>query len=263
MKNINLFLLFCALATQLSTISAQINLGDYIRLNVRYYEESGEKYLGVSPEIRASAHDKLGQGIRQYPRRFRYILFNRSHFQNIYEPLYPDTNRINRLYIDALSKDSLFVYYFNKLANPFLHPEIKKEKYTTNELMLVAARFFYCDGVRKDSTIASHICINLNGLKDAAFPKDYTLLEAFCFEAIFENLKTTDDKPNVFVENFKAYIREGERKRKASLTSLDDYLAQVRQYCFERMERDVSLKQTLLNYYFLHRNSLPFIVAKE
>lgn len=251
------------MVTHFSIISAQVNLSDYFWLNIQYYKEGEEKYLGVSPELKVSAPGKLGQAMRQYPRRFRYFLINKSHFQNIYEPLYPDTNRINRLYIDALSKDSLFVYYFNKLANPFLHPEIKKEKYTIAELMLVAARFFYCDGVRKDSTIASHICINLNGLKDAAFPKDYTLLEAFCFEAIFENLKTTDDKPNIFVENFKAYIRKGEQKKKASLSSLDDYLAQVRQYCFKRMEKDVSLKQTLLDYYTRHRNSLPFIIVTK
>jgi hypothetical protein len=257
-----LVLLFLLVA-HFSIISAQVNLGDYFCLNVQYYQEGEEKYLGVSPELKTHAPGKLGQAMRQYPRRFRYILLNKSHFQNIYEPLYPDTNRINRLYIDALSKDSLFVYYFNRLASPFLQPEIKKEKYTTGELMMVAARFFYCDGVRKDSTITSHICITLNGLKDAAFSKDYTLLEAFCFEAIFENLRTTDDKPNIFVENFKSYIREAEQTKKASLTNLDDYLAQVRQYCFSRMESDVSLRQTLLDYYTRNRNSLPFTIITE
>ena len=258
-----LFILLFFLVAHVFIASAQINLNDYIRLHIQYYEEDGEKYLGVSPEIRTSAPGKLGQAMRQYPRRFRYILLNKSHFQNTYEPLYPDTGKINRLYTDALSKDSLFVFYFNRLAAPFLHPEIKKEKYTRAELMMVAARFFYCDGVRKDSRITSHICINLNGLKDASFSKNYTLLEAFCFEAIFENLRTTDDKPNRFVENFKAYIREAEQKEKVSLSSLNDYLAQVRQYCFTSMEKDTSLKQTLLDYYTRHRDSIPFIIVPE
>lgn len=258
-----LFLLLFFLGAPFSNLPAQVNIGDYIRLNVQYYEEGGEKYLGVSPELRTSAPGKLGQGMRQYPRRFRYILLNRSHFQNTYEALFPDTSRINRLYADALSKDSLFMSYFNRLADPFLYQEIKKEKYTIDELMMIAARFFYCDGVRIDSTIASHICITLNGLKDVSFSKDYTLLEAFCFETIFENFRTADDKLNLFIENFKAYIQEGEQKEKASLSNLDDYLVRVRQYCFTRMEKDASLKQTLLDYYTRHRNSLPFIIIQE
>lgn len=258
-----LFSLLFMMVTHFSIISAQVNLDDYIRLNVQYYEEGGERYLGVSPEVRTSAPGKLGQAIRQYPRRFRYVLLNRSQFQNLYEALYPDTNRINRLYTGTLSKDSLFMSYFNTLADPFLHQKIKKENYTIAELMLVAALFFYCDAVREDSTIASHICINLNGLKEASFSKDYTLLEAFCFEAIFENFRTTDDKLSLFVENFKSYIREGEQKEKISLTNLDDYLARVRQYCFTRMEKDASLRQTLLGYYARHRNSLPFIIVAK
>ena len=32
-----------------------------------------------------------------------------------------------------------------------------------------------------------HVCIGLNEVKEASWAKDYTLLEAFCFEAIFEN----------------------------------------------------------------------------
>lgn len=254
-------LLLFLMVTHFSIISAQLNLGDYVRLNIQYYDEGGEKYLGVSPELGTPAPGKLGEAIQQYPRRFRYILINKSQFQNRYEKLYPDTNRINRLYTDFLSKDSLFMSYFSKLASPFLDMKIKKEKYTILELMLVASRFFYCDEVRKDSTIGSHICINLNGLKDASFFKDYTLLEAFCFEAIFENFRTTDNKPGLFVQNFKEYIREGEQKEKGSFTNAEDYLVRIRQYCFTRMERDTSLKQSLHDYYTRHQNSLPFIVV--
>lgn len=254
-------LLFFLLATHLPAVFAQVNPGDYIRLNVQYYDEGGEKYLGVSPELRTSAPGKLGQAIRQYQRRFRYILLNKSSFQNIYEPLYPDTNRINRLYADALSKDSLFMSYFNGLASTFIHPEIKKEKYTISELMMVAARFFYCEAVRKDSTITSRICINLNGLKDVSFAKDYTILEAFCFETIFENFRTAGDQPNLFVQNFKTYIVEGEQKEKVLISNLQDYLIRVRQYCFTRMEKDASLKQVILNYYNHHKKSLPFIIV--
>lgn len=254
-------LLLFILVFQCFSIAAQVSLGDFVRLNVQYYEEGGERYLGVSPELKANGTGLLGQAIRLYPRRFKYILLNKSHFQNVYEAYYPDTARINQMYIDALSKDSLFVRYFNGLANPFLDARIKKEKYVVDELMVVAARFFYCDRINEDSTIGSHICINLNGIKDTLFPKDYTFLEAFCFEAIFENLRTADNRPGPFVENFKAYIHEGEQKERKWLTNLNDYLLRVRQYCFARMEKDVSLKDTLIGYYTRNKNNLPFIIS--
>lgn len=250
-----LFVFFLLAFTHHTTANAQVNPGDYFYLNVQYYTEGEEKHLGVSPEIRPTAPGNLGRAMNKYPRRFRYILLNKSHFQNHYDSLYPDTIRINRLYTTALSKDSLFVRYFNWLARPFIRPDMEREKYNGNELMLVAARFFSCDGVRKDSTISSHICINLNGLKDAGFAKDYTLLEAFCFEAIFESL----DKG--FVENFKRYIREGEQANRTSGATLDGYLIKVRQYCFSRMEKDESLKQALVEYYTRNTSNLPFVIT--
>ena len=256
------FLLFICMGIQFLTVSGQPKPGNYFRLNVQYFEEEGgEKYLGVSPELKKSLPGKLGEAIQKYPRRFRYILLNKNRFQNTYEALYPDTVKINQLYSEALASDSLFMSYFSSLADPFITADLKKATYNTDELMVVAARFFYCSGVRADSTIISSICISLNGLTDVSFLKDYTLLEAFCFEAIFENLKTVGGKPGQFVENFKAYIKAGEKKEKPAISHLDDYLARVRQYCFERMENDISLRQVLLSYYARHRESLPFSIV--
>lgn len=256
------FLLFVFLGIQFLTVTGQPKPGDYFRLNMQYYtEEGGEKYLGVSPELKASSPGQLGKAMQKYPRRFRYILLNKNRFQNTYEALYPDTIKINQLYAEALTKDSLFMSYFSKLADPFAGSVLKKEAYSIDEMMMVAARFFYCSGIRADSTITSSICISLNGLSDVSFHKDYTLLEAFCFEAIFENIKTADGKSHQFVENFKTYIKAGEKKEKPASNNLNDYLSRVRQYCFAQMENDTLLRQILYSYYTGHQESLPFRIV--
>lgn len=237
------------------SVSAQ-NPAAYFRLDMRYYEEGNEKYLGTSPDIRSDGPGVLGEGMRKYPRRFRFILFNKSKFQDRYEKLYPDTVKINRLYTQSLTADPLFMSYFSKLALPFQNSNQKKMGVSLKELMLVASRFFYCEGIKKDSTINAYICVNLNGLKNV-FGKDYTLIEAFCFEAIFES-SVPSGQPTPFTLNFKSYIKEAEQKEKSLFKDKSAYLEKIRQYCFDQMAKDKELQKALLAYYQLHQNNLPF-----
>lgn len=252
MKKYQYTLILMAIAL---SVSAQ-NPAAYFRLDARYYTEGNEKYLGISPDIRNDGPGLLGQGMRKYPRRFRFILTNKSKFQNRYENLYPDTVKINSLYTQSLATDTLFMSYFSKLSLPFQNPNQKKIRITLKELMLVASRFFYCESVKKDSTINAYVCVHLNGLKNV-FDKDYTLIEAFCFEAIFESYEP-NHQPTPFVVNFKSYIKEAERKEKHLFKDKAAYLAQIRQYCFNKMANDKALQKALLAYYQLHQNNLPF-----
>ncbi|WP_199118168.1 hypothetical protein [Pedobacter sp. ASV28] len=244
-----------AIAAITLSASAQ-NPVSYFRLEMKYYIEGKEKYLGTSPEIRNDAPGVLGEGMRKYPRRFRFILVNRSKFQNIYENLYPDTAQINRLYTQSLSADTSFMGYFSELSLPFQNPNYKKISIDTKELMLVASRFFYCESVKSDSTINAYVCVNLNGLRNV-FDKDYTLIEAFCFEAIFESFRR-DGKPAQFMSNFKSYINEAEKNEKSIFKDKLSYLEKIRQYCFDQMANDTELKKALISYYQLHKSNLPF-----
>lgn len=255
MKTLIIALFFIAIALP---AASQIQLSDYIRLNVQEYQEVGQKYLGVSPEMKTTAPGSVGEAIARFPRRFHYILQNKSSFQNMYEKLYPDTARINQLYTASLLADTLFMKYFNQLIAPFSEQPAAVTKFSQIELMQVASRFFYCDAVKKDATISSHICITLNGLQGITFTKDYTLLEAFAFEAIFENYYTPDKKRNLFITNFLTYIKEGEQKEKVLVASPDAYLKKVRAYCFTKMEQDKDLKQVLLDYYIKNKDSFLF-----
>lgn len=124
--------------------------------------------------------------------------------------------------------------------------------------MQVASRFFFCDTVRPDKSIGSHICIALNGLKEAQFEKDYTILEAFCFEAIFEAIDQKRPARTKFVENFLAYIEEISNKEKQNISSSDSYLRNVRLAVFERMQTDDELKNVLLEYFQKNKENLSF-----
>jgi hypothetical protein len=176
----------------------------------------------------------------------------------MYDKLYPDTNRINKLYTDSISNDQNFVSYFTDLKNALTSGVIQKSRFSKTDLMTVASKFFYCDGLKPDSTISSHICIALNGVAEAKWNKDYTLLEAFCFEAIFENYYIKDKIRNKFVDNFVKYIKEGERKAKSTLNEPSVFLENVRKYSFEKMEADKDLLTALITYYSKVRQTLPF-----
>ncbi|SKA14508.1 hypothetical protein [Sediminibacterium ginsengisoli] len=229
----------------------------YFRLDMRMYHEAGEQYLGVSPEIRPGVTDPLGRAIARYPRRFRYLL-SRTDFQNKYEKFYPDTNRINRLYAAELKKDAVFMSSFSALAAPFLKTRFDRTAFTRTELMQVAARFFYCDGMNADSSVRSFICINLNGVRNAGFKKNMTLAEAFCFEAIFENYYDANGKPAAFVNQFRQYIREAEKRNKHLLPSAEQYVASVRNDCFAAMENNAALLKVLLDYWQANRSGWVF-----
>lgn len=250
------FLLLCYCVP----VKAQQDLGSYIELKASLFEEEGEKYLDFSPRIKPAAGDGLGQQLTRYHRRFDYLLKNRTRFQDRYDSLYPDTARINALYIASLQADTAFRNYWMAVTNPFVAGSMTKERYSVEELMQTASVFFYCDGIRKDSSVSAHICIVLNGTAGLRQERDRTLLEAFCFEAIFSGYdQAKGARPN-YVANFLQYIKEGEQKEKAALPDPDTYLRRVRQSCFAAMEQDTDLRKALLDYYAAHRDTFSFVI---
>jgi len=234
----------------------------YIRLSVRYYEEEGERYLGVSPELTGTRNDVLARAMKKYPRRFRYVLMNKTRFQGIYEKYYPDTIRINRLFTDSLRMDTSFMHVFGLLSMPFTGQKTPAIRFSRQQLMTVAARFFYCQAVRTDSGIASTICVGRNGLEELGSFPDQSLLEAFCFEAIFEKYYTSPGIKNLFIARVLSFIEEGRQRYIHLFPNKELYLQTVRQYCFEKMEQDDALATALLDYYEANKSSLAFAIEK-
>ncbi len=231
---------------------------EYVRIDVYSYENDGAKKMGGMPEFKAS------HALKKYSRRFEYLLINAS---SIFQPenrnriieifnLYTNKKEIKRHYLQEFIQDQKLNTYFEATLAPFENPALEnKEIYTTKEVMDVASKFFYCDLVTPDTLVQAHVCIGLNGVKEAVWEKDYMLLAAFCYEAIFTDF---ENQPSKVWEKFVAKKEEAGKKYLSEITSLDQYLLDVRQELFEQMKNDQILKNVLLDYYDANKTNLAF-----
>jgi len=238
--------------------SDEFSIEDHIIIKIYPYEFKNEMRAAAMPELKADSE------LMKYKRRFEYLLINIPEihlFEKMQEraeigKLYPDTMEIKRLYLEKYAQDKRLVRYFEETVASItnLNFEIKKS-YSIVELMEVASKFFYCDKVLPDSSIQSRVCVGLNGVKEANWEKDYTLLEAFCYEAIFNEFDSEDAKIwDIFISK----KQESSQHFKMNITTLNQYLEDVKLAVFESMENDEVLKQELLDYYKLNRGNLAF-----
>jgi hypothetical protein len=232
------------------------DFGKYFELKAEKYTEEDGEYVGISPAIREYVNDKTGIFIATHPRRFRYVLMNRTNFKGL-DSYYPDKKKINDLYLANLAADKNFAQYFRVMTGPSTDRKTGTIKISTNELMRVASKFFFCSSVKPDRSINPYICISLNGVKEAQFEKDMTVVESICFEAIFEAIDAARPKRTVFVENFIRYIDEESRPEGSRTTYNDAYLANVRTAVFRRMENDAELKKHLVEFFRKNTANLP------
>ncbi|TNE81681.1 MAG: hypothetical protein EP332_02895 [Bacteroidetes bacterium] len=204
-----------------------------------------------------------------YKRRFDYLLLN---LPVLHQPsslevrrqlnaLYPDSASIQKAYLKKYAQDSVLVHYFEATAAPIDNPNWPKQKHFTEaELMEVSSKFFFCDKVLPDTSIQAHVCIGLNGIKEAEWKEDYTLLEAFCYEVIFTAF---DQDSSQLWDTFVAQKREAIAQLRTEINSLEEYLDNVKKALFKRMESSEVLKQELLHYYRLNKSNLAFDIREQ
>ena len=162
---------------------------------------------------------------------------------------------MSEIYHQKLEKDTIVLGYLNSFINPNKFLE-KKVTYSKSELMKVASRFFLCDRVNPDTTIYWHVCIGLNGQEEEGWKRDFTLLEAFCFEAIFDGLRSKNENKTRFMNNFLKFVKEAEMDFKN--LSFELMLEKARNEVFMKMENDNDLQILLLEYYKDNKYQLPF-----
>lgn len=208
------------------------------------------------PEIKQESE------LTKYKGRFYYLLMNvpEIHLPEKHKErtklskLYPDTIKIQQLYLKKYSQDKKLAGYFEETFAPIKNPGLQISKaYTANELMEVASKFFYCDKVNSDTSVQAHVCVGLNGIKEAKWKKDFTLLEAFCYEGIFNDF---DNDSSRIWESFVSEKKKSCEQYRMNITTLDQYLEDVKLNLFERMKNNNSLKKELLEYYELNRSNL-------
>lgn len=257
-KYLSLFILIFGFSCQ----QERSTMRDNISIEISSYQDKDQMKASAMPVLKA------GSELMNYKRRFDYLLLN---IPEIHSPakfeerdsinkLYPDTLEIKRIYSDKYCQDKKLVQYFEETYAPIKDPGLQRDKiYSSDELMEVASKFFYCDLVRPDTSVQMHVCIGINGLKEAKWETDYTLLAAFCYEAIFNDLESDDSQIRSTYTIEKKVSTEQFRK---NITTLDKYLEDVRQDLFNRMKSNSDLKENLLAYYELNKDNLAFKIKK-
>lgn len=242
----------------ISCQSKKLIIEENVSVEISVYEDAGVKKASAMPILKTDSE------LRKYKMRFEYLLMNVSE---MHQPtgvkerteiwnLYPDTIKLKRLYLDKFIQDVKLANYFEETNAPIANPELEITKtFNQEELMEVASKFFYCDQLLPDTIVQSHVCIGINGIKEAKWDKDYTILAAFCYEAIFDNLDKDSSQIDEVYKTQKQMACEQYRK---NITTLDKYLEDVRLDLFSRMKTNTVLKRKLLLYYELNKNNLAF-----
>jgi hypothetical protein len=265
MKTVILVVLFSLFAKAFSQTQNwdKEKLASYFTLNcvqaAMRIENKDSVAVFIFPGVHKKGEDVIANAIKNYENRFVYLLMNRTQWESIYVNLYPDTFKIRDLYFTSLVANKPFIDYLNKTIAPFVQKkEVTKTSFSQQELLMVASRFFYCDTVMPDTTIPLHVCVGLNGMKEAQWKKDYTHLEAFCFEAIFTYLR--DTKKSGFMKNFVAITKSLKKSYIATYKTTKGLLNYVRSTSFKKMETDRILQQRLLEYYTATKSNLSFTI---
>ena len=243
---------------------AQVSFGQALnfvdQIEVRVYPNTNEMNGGATAMVELAKSSPLWD----YHRRFDYLILNtpvihapeNGKWRSDLFSLYPDTVALKKKYLEALTSDTVLQSYFQTAQKAILHPQSTvKTVYDREILFEVASRFFYCDQVNPDSTVQAHVCIGINGLKDSSWKSDYTLLAAFCYEAIFNDF---DQKHAGLDLAFSSNKLSAMEENKSHLSNKEEFLIFVREGLYEKMSKDKHLQKVLLSYYKKHQKDLSF-----
>ena len=254
---------FILLLTIFISCKTQKNIiKENITIKIYPYEADNEIKASAMPEL------NLTGDLVKYRRRFEYLILNIPEFHSaqMFEErirlfnLYPDTLKMKELILEKYLNDEKFSLYFEQTYKAIKKPKLKnKISFTSDELMEVASKFFLCDKVNPDTTIQSRVCVGLNGVSELKWEKDVTLIAAFCYEAIFNDF--SKDKSKIS-EEWDIEKKNAAEYFKANITSLENYLEDVKQDLYKRMRINNLLKEELLTYYELNKNNLAFKITQ-
>jgi hypothetical protein len=250
--------LFIFLSLDQVSFGQAVNFLDQIE--VRVYPNTNDTNGGATAMVELAKSSPLWN----YHRRFDYLILNtpaihapeNGKWRSDLFALYPDTVALKKAYVSALTDDTVLQTYFQTTHNAIWNRQSSdKAMYDRETLFDVASRFFYCDKVNSDSTVQAHVCIGLNGVKDSPWKSDYTLLAAFCYEAIFNDFDHEFSIIDVAFTDNKSRATDENRSR---LNNKEEFLMLVRNDLYVKMANDKRLQKVLLSYYRKHKADLSF-----
>ncbi|OZV68616.1 hypothetical protein CA834_09100 [Winogradskyella aurantia] len=231
-------MVICASCKRSKEKEARFILDNFATLEFIIFEQPGKSLL--LPDIKlVNIQDTLGTVIGKNPRRYEYLLKNRINVDSFLKVL-TDTTKAKAVNSSFLNNNEFQGYFYST----FYDDEGNQGSFREEELMKIGSKFFLAE--KMGHQFRTRICVGINGLDEVEYPyKDYTLLEALVYEALFERLTQENAEEPTLLQNLDAYSSK-------AISSLDetvmDSLDFVRASAFDAMENDDDLKTHLLGY---------------
>jgi len=223
----------------------------YVDVKFGKVEYQGKTMEYSTPFI-VEQSDSLGEIIKLHSRRFDYLLTNRINIDSLNKIL-PDTIKTRKVFNKEINSDQ----FYNNFQMLLFPNQKTKGKYSVEELMNIASKFFLVE--KQGEKFGTRVCVGINGLNKISNKKDYTLLEAVAFDAIFDRIMQFDKPEPEFMSKQSEYLNNAIKK----LDSIQEktYLNLMRKELFESMKNDSDLKQQLLKFIEINKENIPFEIT--
>ena len=134
------------------------------------------------------------------------------------------------------------------------HSNAARETITADQLTGIAVRFFFPTAITEEGRIKASICAGLHGLRDFEGERDL-MLEAFCYEAIFNELGS---RQYGMLDEFRSILG---RVRGLQLSRDKEMkLNRAQGAVWALLATNETLREVLSNAYKSKRGILPFVV---
>lgn len=258
---LTLFLLLCL--SDLQAYTADEIKKEYANIfTVKVRDNSDKPY--VTTEINNLPDNHFLAGFVNNNKLFiDYILMNYLTIdRKKLNSLTADTVELNNYFLNSLRTDTIFNKYFLEATHYYLttvgkeitdHKVHGKLMLSPDSLVTIATRFFYATRLKDNGDAQWSVCVGKNGYhynkKDNMLP----LIEAFCFNAIMEDLKTEEYK---IISDFQKNIKElqSQKTDKNGEEKLDYY----RQTMYQMMQQNDKLRKLLIDKYENKKRILNF-----
>jgi len=134
------------------------------------------------------------------------------------------------------------------------HTDAAREMITADHLIGIAVRFFYPTQIMEDGRIKASVCAGLHGLRDFEAERDL-MLEAFCYEAIFNELGSPQYG---MMDEFTSIL--GRVRGLQLSTDKEMKLHRAQGAVWALLASNEKLRQVLSDAYESKRGILPFVV---
>ncbi len=239
-----LFVVSCKKQTKQNQL---FDISKYVTLKTGQFKYEGKIFEYVDPKF-VDRNDSISNKIKQNARRYRFLIKRRTGLKEI-SAVMPDSLKAKSMFLKAINKKEFKDYFYKTYF-------AQKEKFTEQELMSIASKFFFMEKTKNG--FGARICIGINGLGNKK-DKDYTLLEAIAFEAVFAGLRTKNKEKSNFMQNLDKYQTDAVKRLNGSVKDSLDF---VRNSVFQSMENDEELKKYLLNYLKVNNKNVAVEIVR-